>query len=402
MRLVAGVDSSTSATKVEVRDADSGALVASGRASHPVVSPPRSEQDPAAWWSAFESAWTEAGSPSVAAISVAAQQHGLVACDNDGSPLRPAKLWNDTETAPDAAWLIKQLGGPEAWAKACGTVPVAALTITKLSWLHRSDPAAFDRMARVLLPHDWLTFRLIGDYVTDRGDASGTGYWSPFDDDWRLDLLAIVDEDKDWKTALPRVLQPTETAGEWQSAVVGPGTGDNMAAALGLGLRPGDVVVSLGTSGTVFARSDRPTADSSGAVCGFADAGGGFLPVVCTLDATHAGLEGVVCSLLDGLDALGAAGVDTSGRVFLVGDGARSVASRRVTTDLAGRPVTVPFELETVAIGACVQAAAVLHGRPPDEVADAWHLGRGEIVEPDRSVDAASVRAAYAEVRDHS
>src|SRR5439155_14932183 len=158
--LVAGVDSSTTATKVEVRDVDSGALVASGRAAHPKVSPPRSEQDPAAWWSAFEEAWAQAGSPSVVGISVAAQQHGLVACTADGSPLRPAKLWNDTETAPDAAWLIKQLGGPEAWAEACGTVPVAALTISKLSWLHRSEPGAFEAMAHVLLPHDWLTFKL--------------------------------------------------------------------------------------------------------------------------------------------------------------------------------------------------------------------------------------------------
>src|SRR6266513_5287492 len=109
MPLVAGVDSSTSATKVEVRDADTGVLVESGRAPHPSASPPKSEQDPASWWSAFEAAWSEAGSPSVAAISVAAQQHGLVACDDEGSPVRPAKLWNDPETAPDASWLIKQL-----------------------------------------------------------------------------------------------------------------------------------------------------------------------------------------------------------------------------------------------------------------------------------------------------
>src|SRR5437763_2938455 len=128
MPLVAGVDSSTAATTIEVRDVDSGELVASGRAPHPAVTPPRAEQDPAAWWSAFEKAWAQAGSPSVAAISVAAQQHGLVACDGGGSPLRPAKLWNDTETVPDAGWLIKQLGGPESWAKACGRVPVASPT----------------------------------------------------------------------------------------------------------------------------------------------------------------------------------------------------------------------------------------------------------------------------------
>jgi len=396
---------------------------------------------------------------------VAAQQHGLVACAADGSPLRPAKLWNDTETAPDAAWLIKQLGGPEAWAEACGTVPVAALTISKLSWLHRSEPEAFEAMAHVLLPHDWLTFKLTGAFVTDRGDASGTGYWSPFTGDWRLDLLDVVDKEKDWTSALPRVLQPSETAGEWRGAAVGPGTGDNMGAALGLGLRPGDVAISIGTSGTVFAVSERPTVDASGAVCGFADAAARFLPLVCTLNATRvtdtvgrllgvdlgelerlalatpagaggvvllpyldgertpnrpqangvlaglrsdarreqvarAAFEGVVCGLLDGLDALATAGVDTSGRLFLVGGGARSSAYRRVVGDLSGRPVLVLSDPDAVATGACVQAAAVVQGRAPDDVAADWNLGRGEIYEPDRAVDADAIRAAYGQIRD--
>ena len=179
MVLVAGIDSSTQSTKVEVRDADSGDLVASGRAPHPHTSPPRSEQDPNAWWSAFESAWKRAGSPQVAALSVAGQQHGMVATDDEGTPVRPAKLWNDTESAPDVGWLVKKLGGAAAWAEAVGSVPVPALTITKLSWLHRTEADAWARMRHVCLPHDWLTWKLTGRLVTDRGDASGTGYWSP-------------------------------------------------------------------------------------------------------------------------------------------------------------------------------------------------------------------------------
>ena len=179
MVLVAGIDSSTQSTKVEVRDADSGDLVASGRAPHPHTSPPRSEQDPNVWWSAFESAWKRAGSPQVAALSVAGQQHGMVATDDEGTPVRPAKLWNDTESAPDVGWLVKKLGGAAAWAEAVGSVPVPALTITKLSWLHRTEADAWARMRHVCLPHDWLTWKLTGRLVTDRGDASGTGYWSP-------------------------------------------------------------------------------------------------------------------------------------------------------------------------------------------------------------------------------
>ncbi|MEZ5373561.1 MAG: FGGY family carbohydrate kinase, partial [Microthrixaceae bacterium] len=161
MPLVVGVDSSTSGCKVEVRDADDGELVASGRARHPGTTPPRSEQPPAAWWTAFTQALAAAGvdgSTHPVAVSVAGQQHGLVVSDAAGDVLRPAKLWNDTESAPDAAALVDRLG-PEAWARACGSVPVAALTITKLAWLRRCEPETFRRVARVQLPHDWLTMR---------------------------------------------------------------------------------------------------------------------------------------------------------------------------------------------------------------------------------------------------
>jgi len=470
MPLVLGVDSSTQATKVEVRDADTGALVTSGRAGHPPTgTPPISEQHPDEWWSAFDAACLDAGRAArdVQGVSVAGQQHGLVVLDADGAVIRPAKLWNDTESAPDAGWLIKQLDGAAAWAAACGSVPVASFTITKLSWLHRSEPDAFARMASVLLPHDWLTYRLTGERVTDRGDASGTGYWSPAGGAWRFDLLAIVDRDRDWTRAVPRVLGPTDVAGVWQetAAVVGPGTGDNMAAALGLGLQAGDVVVSIGTSGTVFTRSSVATADASGAVAGFADATGGFLPLVCTLNAakvtdtfarflgvdhgrfddlalrapagsggvvlvpyldgertpnrpdatgTLAGLrsdttpdqvaraavEGVVCGLLDGLDALMAAGVDVHARRLIVtGGGARSRAYPQVLADLSGRPVAVAGGAEYVARGACVQAAAVLHERSLDDIAAAWESEPMPIVEPTPGVDGDAVRERYAAAR---
>jgi xylulokinase len=470
MPLVAGVDSSTSATKVEVRDLDTGEVVGRGSAPHPPTQPPRSEQDPAAWWAAFESAWEvachEAGVTDVAAISVAGQQHGMVALDERLDVIRPAKLWNDTESAPDAAWLIDQLaGGRKAWADACGSVPVASFTITKLSWLHRREPEAWARLAHVLLPHDWLTHRLTGRLTTDRGDASGTGYWSAATGSYRFDLLAIVDADRDWSGVVPEVLGPHDRAGEWNGAQVGPGTGDNMAGALGVGLRTGDVAISIGTSGTVYSVCDRPAADASGYVAGFADATGRHLPLVCTLNATkvtdavgrligagheeldalalaappgaggltllpyldgertpdrpsatgvlagirsdvdrgqlaRAAVEGVICGLLDGLDAL-AAFAPADGRLILVGGGARSHAYRQVLADLSGRAVLVPRGQEQVATGACVQAAAVATGAEPADVADRWSLGDGEEVEPGPgSAAAAAIRAAYAALRD--
>ncbi|MBI5088590.1 MAG: xylulose kinase, partial [Actinobacteria bacterium] len=285
--LVAGVDSSTQSTKVEVRRLDTGEVVARGSAPHPSTTPPRSEQDPAAWWHAFEQAWAAAGSPEVEAISVGGQQHGMVVLDAERRVVRPAKLWNDTESAPDAGWLIKQLpDGRAGWADAVGSVPVASMTSTKLSWLHRSEPEQWERLAHVLLPHDWMTARLTGrlagpdagELTTDRGDASGTGYWSPATGEYRWDVLSIIDRDRDWSTVVPRVAGPREVVGQWGDVLVGPGSGDNMAAALGLGLAPGCAVVSLGTSGTAFTVSTAPTADASGAVAGFADAAGRFLP----------------------------------------------------------------------------------------------------------------------------
>ena len=414
------------------------------------------------WWEAFEAAWAAAGSPAVEAISVAGQQHGMVVLDEDCEVIRPAKLWNDTETAPDAGWLLKQLpGGAADWAAAVGSVPVAAFTVTKLSWLHRSEGDNWARLAHVVLPHDWMTFRLTDQLVTDRGDASGTGYWSPSSGEYRWDILSIIDKDLDWSTVVPRVATPTEVVGNWKGAKVACGTGDNMAAALGLGLTPGVAVVSLGTSGTAYARSARATADVTGAVAGFADASGGFLPLVCTLNATkvtdaiarllgvdhdefdrlalaapsgaggltmlpyfdgertpnlpkssgllagirsdasreqiaRAAVEGVVCGLLDALDALRAEAPVTA--VRLVGGGARSAAYRQVMSELCDLPVALAEADQAVATGACVQAAAVALGVTHAEVADRWNLGVATPL-PAAGGDPAGVRERYAELR---
>jgi len=475
--LVLGVDSSTQSTKVEVRDADDGTLVGSARAPHPEVHPPRSEQDPETWWEALRRAAAEAtvdGSHRVAALSVAAQQHGMVVLGADGTVLRPAKLWNDTESAPEAEQLVARLGAA-AWAARTGSVPVAAFTVTKLAWLVHHQPEIARAVRSVLLPHDYLTYRLTGRRVTDRGDASGTGYFDPTAGTWLCDLLDDVVGPADWAARLPEVLGPSEPAGppsrEGRSEldigtfeVVGPGTGDNMAAALGIGLAPGQACLSLGTSGTVYARSDRPVADPTGTVAGFADATGGYLPLACTLNATRvtgavarllgvtdaglddlalatptgssgltllpyfdgertpdrpqatgvlaglrtgvtregvaaAAVEGVVCGLLDALDALSELVTVGDGPLLLVGGGARSGAYRRAVADLSGRAVLVPDLGEAVATGACVQAAAALSGRQPDDVRAGWGIDGGTLTGPDPEVDAAGVRRAYAALR---
>ena len=246
MPLVLGVHSATNATKVELRDSDDGREYGSGRAEHPGAAPPVSEQDPMDWWHALVEARHDAGGAlGVSAVAVAAQQHALVVLDESGRVIRPAKLWNDTEATPDADDLVDALGGAPEWAHAVGSVPDAAFAVSKLAWLRRREPDAFDRIAKVLLPHDWLTFRLSRKIVTDRGDASATGYWSPREERWNPEVLTLVDEHRDWSSCLPRVLAPDEQAGDREGVVISAGTGEAMAAALGLGIHPRDVVVSV-------------------------------------------------------------------------------------------------------------------------------------------------------------
>lgn len=448
MALVAGVDSSTQSCKVVIRDAETGAVVRTGRAPHPEGT----AVPPDAWWAAFLAAVADAGGlDDVAAISIGGQQHGMVALDADGRVVRDALLWNDTRSAPAARQLIAEFGAAELAART-GSVPVASFTITKVRWLRDAEPENAERVAAVALPHDWLTWRLRGfgpagdsehgprldELTTDRSDASGTGYWSPSsggetgDYDREL-LVAALGHD----AILPRVLAAHDSpgasaahAGIPAGLVVGAGAGDNAAAALGLDARAGDVVVSIGTSGTVFAVTDAPTADASGTVAGFADAGGAYLPLVATLNAARildavsrllavdhtelgtlalaaepgsgglvlqpyfegertpnlpdatatlfgmtlasttreslarAAIEGLLCGLADGLDAVERLGV-TATRLLIVGGAAQNPAVGIIAAQVFAVPVEVPQPGEYVALGAAVQAAWALTGDRP-------------------------------------
>jgi xylulokinase len=287
---------------VELRDTQSGALLARGRRPHPPTFPPVSEQNPADWWAAFcgalHDALTAAGLPpsTVDAISVGAQCHGLVAMDAQGIVLRPVKLWNDTTSAPQAAAMVERKG-TEWWVRTVGSAPTAAFTITKLAWLAEHEPHLLRRLGAVCVPHDWLTFKLSGRRVTDRSDASGTGFYS-VDGQWLTDLLAeVVSPDLDWRKMIPYVLGPSEPAGTLQAVVadelglrrdvlVGAGGGDQHLGAVGMGMAVGEVLYSLGTSGVVITTSDGPVVDLSGMVNSVSDATGRFLPLVCTLNCT--------------------------------------------------------------------------------------------------------------------
>ncbi len=467
MTLVAGVDSSTQSCKVVIRNAETGELVREGRAAHP----DGTEVDPRAWRAALDRAVAAAGGlDDVAALSVGGQQHGMVCLDQRGEVVRQALLWNDVRSARAAADLVTDLGdgdplrGAQAWADAVGVVPVASFTAAKLRWLADAEPGNADRTAAVCLPHDWLTWQLSADrdlttLATDRGDASGTAYFSAATGQYRPDLLELALRGR--RPLLPQVAAPSAAVGTLaggSGALLGPGTGDNAAAALGLGAREGDVVVSIGTSGVVSAVSATPGADPTGIVAGFADATGRHLPLVCTLNAARvldatarllgvgldelsalalsapagadglvlvpylegertpnlplatgavhgltlgtataahlarAAVEGLLCGLADGIDALLAQGVRVD-RVLLIGGGARSAAVQRIAPGVFGRPVLVPPAGEYVADGAARQAAWVLSGaaEPPEWVT----AGVREL----QAAPTPAVRERYASVR---
>jgi xylulokinase len=441
---VAGVDSSTQSTKVVVCDASTGEVVRIGRAPHP----DGTQVHPERWWEAFNAATAGGLLEGVSAIAVGGQQHGLCALDDSGEVVRDAMLWNDTSSAQASRDLIAELGGPAAWATRVGSVPVPSFTVTKLRWLAEHEPDHAARVAEVVLPHDWITGRILkqgnafGRYVTDRGDASGTGYFSA-DSNAYLDDIVRLALGRD--IGLPAVLGPSESAGRTDGGMlVGPGTGDNMGAALGLGLEAGEVVVSLGTSGAVFTDHDRPVHDPTGDVAGFASATGGHLPLMCTLNAARvltaaaqllgtdlagldrlalaaeagagglvvlpyldgertpnlpgatgtvggltrgnatpenlarAAVEGMLANLVAGVDDLRALGIPVE-RVLLIGGASASQAVRAIAPGLFGVPVAIPAPGEYVGLGAARQAAWVLSG---ESAPPDWKVSTEEVLEP--------------------
>ncbi|MGW5679110.1 xylulokinase [Streptomyces sp. NPDC003860] len=461
--VVIGVDSSTQSTKAAFVDAATGRTLAVGRAPNEVTGERGArESDPEEWWQSLRKAVAtglkECGLPAsaVTGIAVAGQQHGLVTLDAAGRPVRPALLWNDTRSAPQAAALADALGGPTGWTARTGSVPVAAVTAAKWRWLREHEPRAAERTAAVRLPHDFLTERLAGVAATDPGDASGTCWYSTATGAYDSEVLDLVALDA---ALLPevapgggsRVGNLTEAAAEHLGLVAGiavaAGTGDNMATAVGLGLGAAGLldhpVLSLGTSGTVFAATR--TRPDSPAINSFAATDGTFLPLACTLNCTlavdkvaallglsrdtaeaggelvllpyldgertpnlphAAGLltglrhttsrqqvlgaayEGATVSVLRALDeVLRASGLDPADPsvaerpLRLVGGGARGRYWVETVRRLSGRPLLVPEATDLTALGAAALAAAAATGEDPVAVATGWQARAGRTTE---------------------
>ncbi|WP_027184994.1 xylulokinase [Desulfovibrio inopinatus] len=307
-RLFLGIDSGTQGVKVVALDEATKTLIAESSAPHELITNDngRREQHPS-WWIdavsiALEHVLAADGvdRSSVAGIGVSGQQHGMVCLDAKGEVIRPAKLWCDTETAPQARGLTDAIGGNEAVVAATGNSMAAGFTAPKLAWLKENEPEAYERVATVLLPHDYLNFWLTGEKKTECGDASGTAYFDVHSRTWNPMILSAIDPSGKLEACLPELiasdapvglLRPeiADRFGLSESVVVSSGGGDNMMAAIGTGnVVPGVVTTSLGTSGTIFACADHPVVDPQGELAAFCSSTGLWLPLICTMNVTVA------------------------------------------------------------------------------------------------------------------
>ncbi len=293
--LVAGIDSSTQSCTVVLRQVSDGAVIATARAPHPPTTPPKSEQCPDAWWSALQSALADVSEfiPRIAALSVGSQGHGLVMLDEEGQPLCKAKLWNDTESGREARELLEKLSA-EVWSARTGSVPAPAMTVSKIAWMQRHRPELMARIRHIMLPANFLSYRLTGKSFTERGLATGTGYFNPFEDKWEPELADLAAPGLDWEVILPEIVASDAVGGvvsncsaipDLEGCLVAAGSGDNMTAALGMGVQNGDLVISLGTSGTLYAVTSEGVKDPLGTINGYADATGAFMPMITTLNS---------------------------------------------------------------------------------------------------------------------
>ncbi|SCM77292.1 Xylulose kinase [uncultured Pleomorphomonas sp.] len=435
-----GIDCGTQGTKALIVD-DAGRTLGRGHAAHDLIERANGarEQEPS-WWvaamaAAVRGAIADAGvsGRDIVALGVSGQQHGLVVLDETGASIRPAKLWNDTETAPQNEALIAGLGGAAAWFDQLGIVPRTGYTISKLLWLKENEPDNFRRVRRILLPHDYLNYWLTGRAVAEYGDASGTGFFDIRRRVWATAPLDLIDGGSGFlAAALPELIAPDAVVGSLTAVaaealglstrcLVSAGGGDNMMGAIGTGnVRAGVVTISLGTSATAYCYADEPVTDADGWVAPFCSSSGGWLPLICTMNATNVtgrmvsafghdigflsealaatlpgaggltllpflngertpdlptatgslvGLrsdnltqENLVRAMVEGVSfgVTGAMRRILGGRdperIFLVGGGARSAPWRQLIADASGAEIVVPAGEEAGCLGGALQA----------------------------------------------
>jgi len=305
-QLFIGIDSGTQGTKAVVFSREQGRILAEAYADHQLIENigGRREQEPQ-WWieacsTVISQLLTESGVSrhKIRAIGVSGQQHGMVPLDADGEVIRPAKLWCDTETTPQCDQITEHIGSHAKVIELIGNSIAAGFTASKILWLKQHEPHSYERLATVLLPHDYINFWLTGQRKTEFGDASGTAYLDVKTRTWSDAMLNAIDDTGKLQDCLPDLIPPdvpvgtirSEIAEQFQlksNTLVSAGGGDNMMAAIGTGnVIPGIVTTSLGTSGTIYSFSDQPVIDPNGELAAFCSSSGGWLPLVCTMNVT--------------------------------------------------------------------------------------------------------------------
>lgn len=334
MSIYLGIDSGTQSTKCVALDFTTGRVIAEARAPHQLIAglpPGHMEQHPQEWAAAMESVIgavaAKIDASRVRGIGISGQQHGFVPLDEHGVVIRPAKLWCDTSTAPECAWLTKKLGGVKAVIRETGLPFLPGYTAGKILWLRRHEPANFKKLRHVLLPHDFLNFHLTGNYFMEAGDASGTALFDVRRRRWSAKVCAAID--RKLIDCLPPISDSRAAAGtlkpelaqRWgfgADVVVSAGGGDNMMGAIGTGnVAPGVVTASFGTSGTIYAFAKQPVVDPQGEIAAFCSSTGGWMPLLCTMNVTlvteqmrqlfgadHVAMESAVAATAAGADGL--------------------------------------------------------------------------------------------------
>ncbi|RKP53682.1 xylulokinase [Pararobbsia silviterrae] len=301
-----GIDCGTQGTKVVLLDPASGVIVARGHAGHPIIAEANGRREQkAVWWiAALREAIRDLFSKTayrpadVAAIAVSGQQHGLVVLDEHGEVLRNVKLWNDTETTAENEALCEAAGGERRIRSLINTTIPVGFTASKLAWVRRHEPETYARIRHVLLPHDYVNFWLTGEYATDSGEASGTGYFDVATRTWSRPMTDLIDPSGVLERALPRIASPLEPIGTVRPEVaaefgfapttrVACGSGDNVMGAVGTGnVAAGRATLGLGTSGVLNLHADTIADAVDPSVYVFCGLDGGWLPTVATMNAT--------------------------------------------------------------------------------------------------------------------
>ncbi|HEY0661488.1 MAG TPA: xylulokinase [Lysobacter sp.] len=304
MSLFVGLDVGTQSVKLVAYDPQAKRVVAThGHALELIAGSDGSREQEAQWWiDAIRACFARLDDEQrarVAAIGVSGQQHGFVPVDPDGQVLAPVKLWCDTSTSAECEEIMQAAGGAQRCVALAGNPILAGYAASKLPWTRKHRPEAYARLAKILLPHDYVNYWLTGEYWMEHGDASGTGWLDVRTRRWSPELLTAIDPDRDLARCLPPLVEAdasfliaaaiADALGLPRDVRVAAGGGDNMMAAIGTGnVAPGMLSMSLGTSGTLFAHADRPVVDDGAGWAAFCSSTGGWLPLICTMNCTVA------------------------------------------------------------------------------------------------------------------